>query len=199
MRWDGRSKNPNRLQVLERDRWRCQYCGDDATIAEHVIPWEVSRDHAMVNLVAACQPCNVAAGDRLFSCFATKRAYILGRRGLCPVLDVEHDGHVDRYRHLATFRPLDAPYRCPDCRRVVAGPVEAHEATPGHRREVARFYCEACEQRVSGPPERHERSTVHAVAVGHRRYLDRVIRDEVGKALQTWESRRRQADKMRKR
>ena len=56
-----------RTQILERDHYRCRYCGVQVTneIAniDHVVAWPwgltVTR-----NLVTACRPCNQAKGSR---------------------------------------------------------------------------------------------------------------------------------------
>jgi 5-methylcytosine-specific restriction endonuclease McrA len=63
-----------RLRVLERDEYRCHYCGrevrddlpldDDAKAnIDHVIPWPEGRTR-VDNLVTACVPCNRAKGNR---------------------------------------------------------------------------------------------------------------------------------------
>ena len=58
-----------RFNVLLRDRFRCQYCGGkflakDLTF-EHVIPRSRGGKTAWNNIVAACDPCNVAKDDKL--------------------------------------------------------------------------------------------------------------------------------------
>jgi 5-methylcytosine-specific restriction endonuclease McrA len=58
-----------RFNVFLRDRFRCQYCGDkfrakDLTF-EHVIPRSRGGKTAWNNIVAACDPCNVAKDDKL--------------------------------------------------------------------------------------------------------------------------------------
>jgi len=48
-----------RLLILQRDLWRCHWCGGDANEADHVVP--VSQGGAKwepANLVAACGRCN---------------------------------------------------------------------------------------------------------------------------------------------
>lgn len=54
----------NRELVLFRDRYRCSYCGEPATTADHVIPRNAGGPSTIDNLVAACQPCNRAKSDR---------------------------------------------------------------------------------------------------------------------------------------
>jgi len=53
-----------RLRVLKRDGYICQYCGNDATQVDHVIPRKSGGGHELENLVACCAPCNSAKGAR---------------------------------------------------------------------------------------------------------------------------------------
>lgn len=54
----------NRKRVLQRDGWTCQYCGGVADTADHLIPFTVSGDNSVENLVAACRSCNSRKGAR---------------------------------------------------------------------------------------------------------------------------------------
>jgi 5-methylcytosine-specific restriction endonuclease McrA len=58
-----------RFNVFLRDRFRCQYCGGAFTAKEltfeHVIPRSRGGKTAWNNIVAACEPCNVAKDDKL--------------------------------------------------------------------------------------------------------------------------------------
>lgn len=47
-----------RVSVLERDDYKCAYCGQDADSVDHVIPRKLEVDHDLGNLMAACTPCN---------------------------------------------------------------------------------------------------------------------------------------------
>ena len=53
-----------RFNVFLRDRFRCQYCGEELPSSqltfEHVIPRSLGGKTAWDNIVAACDPCNVA-------------------------------------------------------------------------------------------------------------------------------------------
>ena len=53
-----------RIRVLKRDGYICQYCGSDATQVDHVIPRKAGGTHDLDNLVACCAPCNSAKGAR---------------------------------------------------------------------------------------------------------------------------------------
>jgi len=54
-----------RLQILQRDRWRCT-CGAYADTVDHVIPLaEGGAPYDPQNLKAACRHCNYADGGRL--------------------------------------------------------------------------------------------------------------------------------------
>ncbi len=54
-----------RLAILERDHYRCRYCGvkvtDEIANIDHVVawPWGLTVPR---NLVTACRPCNQAKG-----------------------------------------------------------------------------------------------------------------------------------------
>ncbi len=76
-------------QVLERDRYRCQYCGLDGMTnfenslvmsVDFVLPRAKKGKKDPENLVAACRPCNVIKGERVFKNFEDAKAYVLQRR-----------------------------------------------------------------------------------------------------------------------
>ena len=52
-----------RKRVLERDDHVCQYCEDEATTVDHVIPKSKGGSHREHNLVAACERCNSLKKD----------------------------------------------------------------------------------------------------------------------------------------
>lgn len=52
-----------RLRVLERDGWKCAYCGAPARSVDHVIPRARGGTHDLGNLVAACRSCNSRKGS----------------------------------------------------------------------------------------------------------------------------------------
>ena len=57
-----------RRQVLERDGYRCQYCGSDIHLEiDHLTPRARGGKDTMRNLVAACYDCNRAKGVRELS------------------------------------------------------------------------------------------------------------------------------------
>jgi 5-methylcytosine-specific restriction endonuclease McrA len=58
----------NRINILRRDKYCCQYCGIDlcektATI-DHIIPRCRGGNHTWTNLVAACKDCNLFKGNK---------------------------------------------------------------------------------------------------------------------------------------
>jgi 5-methylcytosine-specific restriction endonuclease McrA len=57
-----------RFNVFLRDRFRCQYCGEKFPSSqltfEHVIPRSKGGVTSWENIVAACDPCNLAKGNR---------------------------------------------------------------------------------------------------------------------------------------
>ena len=58
-----------RERVLQRDQYICQYCGQDATEVDHVIPRAKGGGHDMDNLVACCKRCNGLKGSRSEAAF----------------------------------------------------------------------------------------------------------------------------------
>ena len=61
----------NRRNIYQRDRFRCQYCGDrlpreDLTI-DHIIPRSRGGRSTWTNVVLACSRCNARKGDNLLS------------------------------------------------------------------------------------------------------------------------------------
>lgn len=69
-----------RFDVLIRDKHICQYCGDRAHQADHVIPRKAGGYDLPENLVAACSSCNRIAGNNRFPSFEEKKAWILSHR-----------------------------------------------------------------------------------------------------------------------
>ena len=77
------------LNILERDRYRCQYCGLDGMASfensmvmtvDFVVPRAAGGKKDARNLVAACRPCNRLKGRRKFKDFEEAKAYVLKRR-----------------------------------------------------------------------------------------------------------------------
>ena len=76
-------------RILERDRYCCQYCGLDGMSSfenslimtvDFVHPRAQKGKKAPANLVAACRPCNVIKGRRLFRSLEEAKTYVLQRR-----------------------------------------------------------------------------------------------------------------------
>jgi 5-methylcytosine-specific restriction endonuclease McrA len=76
-------------KILERDRYRCQYCGlDGMANFENSLIMTVDFIHPRArkgkkdpaNLAAACRPCNVIKGHRVFRDLEEARAFVLERR-----------------------------------------------------------------------------------------------------------------------
>lgn len=62
-----RSVPPTRRTVLQRDAFRCAYCGATADTVDHVHPRSRGGRHEWTNVVAACSRCNHRKADRLLS------------------------------------------------------------------------------------------------------------------------------------
>ena len=77
------------LKILERDDYRCQYCGlDGRTSFENALVMRVDFVHPRArkgkkdpgNLVACCTPCNTIKGTRVYANFDEAKAYVLKQR-----------------------------------------------------------------------------------------------------------------------
>jgi len=75
--------------ILKRDRFQCQYCGLDGMASfenslimsvDFVIPRARKGKNDPRNLVAACRPCNVIKGRRVFNTMEEAKQYIQTRR-----------------------------------------------------------------------------------------------------------------------
>lgn len=58
-----------RFEVFNRDRFTCQYCGQETRelTLDHVVPRSRGGQHSWENLVSACIPCNHRKGERVLS------------------------------------------------------------------------------------------------------------------------------------
>jgi hypothetical protein len=63
-------KKSIRFEVLNRDRYTCQYCGkkppDVVLHVDHVHPVYLGGEDELSNLVTSCADCNLGKGKRLF-------------------------------------------------------------------------------------------------------------------------------------
>ncbi len=64
---DAHRRKITRRAVFARDRWTCQYCGQERgnLTVDHVIPRSKGGGSGWENIVACCAPCNRRKGDRL--------------------------------------------------------------------------------------------------------------------------------------
>jgi hypothetical protein len=77
------------LAILERDDYRCVYCGLDGRASfenalvmrvDFVVPRAKKGKKSPTNLVACCGPCNTIKGTRVYKSFEDAREYVLARR-----------------------------------------------------------------------------------------------------------------------
>jgi 5-methylcytosine-specific restriction endonuclease McrA len=77
------------VDILERDQYRCQYCGLDgmssfdnalAMSVDFVVPRARKGKKDPRNLVACCRACNMIKGRRVYNNFDEAKAYVLERR-----------------------------------------------------------------------------------------------------------------------
>lgn len=77
------------LRILERDQFRCQYCGLDGMASfenalvmsvDFVVPRARRGKKDPRNLVACCRACNMVKGRRVYGSFEEAKTYVLARR-----------------------------------------------------------------------------------------------------------------------
>ena len=56
----------NRKNILRRDNFTCQYCGDvdNALTVDHIHPKSRGGESSWINVVIACKPCNLKKGNQ---------------------------------------------------------------------------------------------------------------------------------------
>jgi 5-methylcytosine-specific restriction endonuclease McrA len=77
------------LKILERDDYRCRYCGlngrasfENALVmqVDFVVPRARKGKKDPSNLVACCRPCNMIKGTRVYASLDEAKAFVLARR-----------------------------------------------------------------------------------------------------------------------
>jgi hypothetical protein len=77
------------VKILERDHYRCQYCGLDglasfdnalAMSVDFVVPRARKGKKDPQNLVACCRACNMIKGRKVYHSFDEAKAYVLQSR-----------------------------------------------------------------------------------------------------------------------
>ncbi|KPJ57837.1 MAG: hypothetical protein AMS15_09565, partial [Planctomycetes bacterium DG_23] len=58
-----------KLEVFERDEFRCRYCGARLSLytatVDHITPLSKGGDNSLENLVTSCMKCNAKKGTRV--------------------------------------------------------------------------------------------------------------------------------------
>lgn len=105
-----------RFAILQRYNFHCQYCGEDASCVDHIVPWSYGGTDDDDNLVAACHICNLIASGKVFETIDEKRAHILERRH-------EHKERDERRSRLAIC-PCGSPFQpnIDEASNVLCGP-----------------------------------------------------------------------------
>ena len=70
-----RKYKAQRLIVLARDGYECQYCGQDANTVDHIVSLKNGGDPiALDNMIACCTRCNSRKGSRSQAVFLASEA-----------------------------------------------------------------------------------------------------------------------------
>jgi 5-methylcytosine-specific restriction endonuclease McrA len=86
---DRRVTQEEGLRILERDNYRCRYCGLDGTASfdnalamsvDFVVPRARKGKKDPQNLVACCRACNMIKGTSVYANFDDAKAQVLQRR-----------------------------------------------------------------------------------------------------------------------
>jgi len=76
-------------KIIERDDYRCQYCGLDGRASfenalvmrvDFIVPRARKGKKNPQNLVACCMACNSIKGTKIYSSFDVAKAFVLARR-----------------------------------------------------------------------------------------------------------------------
>jgi hypothetical protein len=65
-----------RVRIFQESDYCCVYCGELASVLDHVIPYAYGGSSSDDNLVAACVRCNAIASDHVFSSFTEKYLWL---------------------------------------------------------------------------------------------------------------------------
>jgi 5-methylcytosine-specific restriction endonuclease McrA len=93
----------NKREVLRRDNYTCQYCGNNTPqlTIDHMIPRSQGGEHKWSNLVAACPTCNHRKGGRTL-----EQAHMrLSRAPIEPPSSASYifAGHLDQNKDWVPF------------------------------------------------------------------------------------------------
>ncbi|HLV95206.1 MAG TPA: HNH endonuclease [Candidatus Acidoferrales bacterium] len=114
------------LQILERDEYRCQYCGLDgrasfenalAMSVDFVVPRARKGKKDPHNLVACCRSCNMIKGKHVYRSFDEAKAHVLKRRT-----------DLRRAWERTPAQPGAKPAKAPEARTPAAEPEKARAA-----------------------------------------------------------------------
>ena len=101
------------LRILERDQYRCQYCGLDgmasfenalAMSVDFVVPRARKGKKDDRNLVACCRSCNLIKGTRVYRNFDEAKAYVLARRDVLGKAWEDKKGRAAQSREVSKAR-----------------------------------------------------------------------------------------------
>lgn len=104
--------NKNRREAIPKDvkdriyikyKYKCFYCGDYGDCIDHIVPVAKGGRTADANLVVSCQPCNSAAGSKVFDNVNEKKKFILQKRGISFKDDIVVEEYIRPSWHAAVY------------------------------------------------------------------------------------------------
>jgi len=95
-------------KILERDHFRCRYCGLDGRASfenalvmsvDFIVPRARKGKKDPANLVACCRACNTIKGTRVYKSFDEAQKYVLARREALRLAWENQFSHSARSSH----------------------------------------------------------------------------------------------------
>lgn len=93
----------SRVNVLARDRWTCQYCGDKKQTSkltyDHVVPRSQGGKTCWENIVTACEDCNARKANRTPQQAKMRLRKLPQRPKYVPIFSIRFEGETpDEWR-----------------------------------------------------------------------------------------------------
>jgi len=85
VRFNKRYIAPTKRNVMNRDDWKCSYCGSTKNLTiDHIIPKVLNGTNDYYNLTTCCDSCNRKKGDKPLEQFLKETGYHFKRKTNIP-------------------------------------------------------------------------------------------------------------------